>query len=169
MLDEVRTWYEVARAALVALYRDIRLEPENLPSQLTSLAPFATKEAGLKLIERVQRELTDLAVLSYFATFEQLLLDHFESSISALLEREKEPLRRRILEGQIQLRKPRETPITNVLDYYKAIVDSDLVGQVKQVYQYRNWVAHGKRGPCPINVTPAHAYSRLRAFLDYLR
>jgi hypothetical protein len=168
MLDEVRTWYDVTRAALATLYRDVRREPESLPFQLTSLALFAVRDAALRHNVRAQRELADLAILSYFATFEQLLLDHFESSTSALVKGETEPLKRRILEGQSQLRKSRETPITIVLDYYKAVVDSDLVGQVKQVYKYRNWVAHGKRGPAPINVTPSDAYSRLQCFLEHL-
>ena len=169
MLDEVRKWSEIARVALAAFYRDVRHGPENLPFKLIPFASFPKKDVVLEYIERAQRELTDLTILSLFATFEQLLLDHFESSTNALLNGETEPLKRRILEGQNQLKRPRETPIKTVLDYYKAVVDPDLVGQVKQIYQYRNWVAHGKRGPSPPNITPVHAYSRLKAFLDHLR
>jgi len=168
MLDEVRGWYEVTRVALATLYYYIRHDPDNLPFQLPSLAPFATQEAALRHIERAQRELADLAILAYFATFEQLLLDHFESSASALLQGETDPLKRRILEGQTQLRRPRNTPITEVLGYYKAVIDPNLVGQVKQIYSYRNWVAHGKRGPCPINVTPDDSRKRLEELLKLL-
>ena len=143
MLDEVRKWSEIARVALATFYRDVRHGPENLPFKLIPFASFPKKDVVLEYIERAQRELTDLTILSLFATFEQLLLDHFESSTNALLNGETEPLKRRILEGQNQLKRPRETPIKTVLDYYKAVVDPDLVGQVKQIYQYRNWVAHG--------------------------
>lgn len=168
MLDEVRTWYQVARIALALLYRNIRCDPASLPPKFASFAPFTVRKYALEYIERAQRELADLAILAYFAAFEQQLLDHFESITITLVQSESDPFKKRILEGQNQLRRPRETPLIAILDYYKAIVKPDLVGQVKQIYQYRNWVAHGKKGPIPINVTPATAYERLQAFLGSL-
>lgn len=40
---------------------------------------------------------------------------------------------------------------------------------VNQVRQYRNWVAHGRRGQRPASVTPTQAFGRLSRLLDILR
>lgn len=132
MLDEVRTWYQVARIALALLYRNIRCDPASLPPKFASFAPFTVRKYALEYIERAQRELADLAILAYFAAFEQQLLDHFESITITLVQSESDPFKKRILEGQNQLRRPRETPLIAILDYYKAIVKPDLVGQVNK-------------------------------------
>lgn len=41
--------------------------------------------------------------------------------------------------------------------------------QVNQVRKYRNWVAHGRRGTKPDNVTPNQAYERLTQLLTQFR
>jgi hypothetical protein len=51
----------------------------------------------------------------------------------------------------------------------KEIIDPQLVGDVKQVQQYRNWVAHGRTGRMPPNIIPKMAYERLKDFLDQLK
>ena len=49
-------------------------------------------------------------------------------------------------------------------------VSADIVTQVDQVRDYRNWVAHGRRERATdlSNVTPRLAYERLREFLALL-
>lgn len=53
-----------------------------------------------------------------------------------------------------------------VLEGFKSEPMNDLIEQVNQVRRYRNWVAHGRHGEKPDNVTPPSAHARLRAFLD---
>lgn len=55
-----------------------------------------------------------------------------------------------------------------VLEGFKSPPLHDLIEQVNQVRRYRNWVAHGRHGSRPDNVTPLDAHSRLLAFLDAL-
>jgi hypothetical protein len=44
-----------------------------------------------------------------------------------------------------------------------------LVGSVKQVYDYRNWVAHGKKETTSVTkIDPDLAYDRLSEFLGRL-
>ncbi len=47
----------------------------------------------------------------------------------------------------------------DVLDLFKSVVNSDLIGNAKQVKKYRDWIAHKnpKKGP-PSNVPPQTAY-----------
>lgn len=46
--------------------------------------------------------------------------------------------------------------------------DAGLVEEINQVRRYRNWVAHGRRGEQPAQVTPRVAYDRLRRFADWV-
>lgn len=50
---------------------------------------------------------------------------------------------------------------------YKGL-DPDLRTMVDQVRHYRNWVAHGRRGPVKNNVDPESAFARLEQFLKLL-
>ncbi|MFO0969808.1 MAG: hypothetical protein U0793_29990 [Gemmataceae bacterium] len=47
-------------------------------------------------------------------------------------------------------------------------VSTDLVTQIDQIRDYRNWVAHGRREAPANNVTPGAAYDRLNEFLAAL-
>lgn len=56
----------------------------------------------------------------------------------------------------------------DLLDLYKYRVQSEIVGKVKIVYKYRNWVAHGKIQDKPvdtINIDPYLAFEILTEFL----
>jgi hypothetical protein len=55
----------------------------------------------------------------------------------------------------------------HVLKPFKALAP-DLIEEVNQVRRYRNWVAHGRRGPQPPSVAPGAALDRLQRFLDQL-
>lgn len=69
----------------------------------------------------------------------------------------------RILDEAIQ--NIEQSSIFRVLDVFKA-QDANLVEEINQVRQYRNWVAHGRRGESPAFVDPETAYRRLKRFLD---
>lgn len=50
-------------------------------------------------------------------------------------------------------------------------ITAELSDKVKQVRDYRNWIAHGKREPRPpsiVHLTAKEAFSRLKEFLDIL-
>ena len=59
--------------------------------------------------------------------------------------------------------------IADVLDLLKEHVDSDLIGQAKQIKQYRDWVAHRNmvKG-VPADIPPQSAYIILSEILDKL-
>lgn len=52
--------------------------------------------------------------------------------------------------------KPQSIPLDSVLT----------TKTIKQVYKYRNCVAHGKKGNAPAFIEPYSAYERLDNFLD---
>jgi hypothetical protein len=59
------------------------------------------------------------------------------------------------VEGQIEFWR-----IGDKLDLLKGVVDVVLIGQAKQIKNYRDWVVHKSRTPT-VNVTPQQAYTVL--------
>ncbi|GAB3049565.1 hypothetical protein [Virgibacillus ainsalahensis] len=64
--------------------------------------------------------------------------------------------------------------LDTVMEWYTISVDTHksmkLAGIVKQIYQYRNWVAHGKRPEkTPAKTDPVSAYRHLSEFLCRLK
>jgi len=54
----------------------------------------------------------------------------------------------------------------DILNMFKSLIDSDLIGQAKQVKQYRDWVAHRNISKgAPANVPPKKAYEILSEIL----
>jgi len=58
---------------------------------------------------------------------------------------------------------------TDLLDLYKSKVDSDLIGEVKTIYKYRNWVAHGKRYIKPAEVSGLDPYLAFEVLTEFLK
>jgi hypothetical protein len=120
---------------------------------------------------RSLKPIDDLAIVVLFSVFESQVRDY----LKARMKPEKEALTDPILkeaaadafqgveEGSFYRR---------VLQPLKeqGRVSADLVTQVDQVRDYRNWVAHGRREreAAMSNVTPRMAFERLKNFLDEL-
>ncbi len=59
--------------------------------------------------------------------------------------------------------------IDDILNLFKVVIDPDLIGQAKQIKQYRDWVAHRNIGKgAPPNVTPKKAYEIISEILNKL-
>jgi len=166
MFDEVWTWYQVTREALSLARRRVHEAPETVAFGPGRLRSFASADDARSIVEGAVRELEDLAVLALFASFEAALLEHSEQTVTAMVRKPKGPLQERLLAHW--LREHERIPLSSVLDLYKAVLESDAVGLVKQVQQYRNWVAHGKRKPPPPRITPIEARERLADLLRAL-
>lgn len=166
-LEDARRWCDSVRRAALAvralglkhwdeldwsgpLGRDERLR--HLTAE--ELADWADTTLG---------DLDDLGVLVLFSVFEALVRARTAEDVATELPAAQHPalvhaldeLHRSLASGSF----------ARVTESFKA-VDPELVEQVNQVRQYRNWVAHGRRGRRPEAVTPTVAYARLRRFLD---
>jgi len=112
-------------------------------------------------------QMDDLAVLVLFSVFESLVRD----LVAAEIKREvsEKSVTHSVLLQAIQdlVHQVEEGSFFRVLGPFK-VLDPDLVEKVNQVRQYRNWVAHGKRGKKPSAVTPRMAYERLSQFWNLL-
>ena len=176
-VDDAWEWYQAVAAgadqlAHLAKYWDDfpwqadepwvgRLAGDNV---LRHVAAADMRQAAATAKER----LDDLAVMVLFSAFEAAVRDLVYNEVRPEVERVRHPALRHAgvaLLGDIETKS-----FSRLLDRYKAAIDNDLIEQVKQVRQYRNWVSHGRRPPKPGRkavelVRPKDARERLKAFL----
>jgi hypothetical protein len=111
----------------------------------------------------------DLAVVVLFSVFESRVRDYLVELVAPHAERITDPI----------LKEAADDALQGVQDgsFYRRVleplkkqdrVSANLITQVDQVRDYRNWVAHGRRDVPTNNVTPKLAYDRLREFLAAL-
>ena len=167
-LDAIWAWYEVARDSLHLVWQLVERYPEEIPAEWVRGRVFELRprDQVLEELRNARQELDDLVVVALFAAFEQQLLDHFEAVVREAQRSAQNPLHRRIFSGR--LKKPRNWKLYEILDCYKAVADPNAIGEIKQIYQYRNWVAHGRREKRPPSITPESAYARLHGFLQQI-
>jgi hypothetical protein len=122
----------------------------------------------IKDAKTILAEFDDIAVFVIFSAFEAIVRDRVLNEVAAEANLVQHPalvraiasLKDNIEEGSFY---------NNVLELYKS-VDHNLVEQINQIRQYRNWVAHGRRpGKVPTNVTPRVAHDRMQEFLALIR
>jgi hypothetical protein len=121
---------------------------------------------ALRRIRDALTEFDNLTVVAMVAVFERALRDHLSDHITKLLPATPDllaALRERILDDAEYW-----NISSCVLDQlFKTAVPSDLCGEVKQIIEWRNQVAHGHvRGKrTPGYAVPSVVYQRLSDFL----
>jgi hypothetical protein len=117
------------------------------------------------------KPIDDLAVVVLFSVFESQVRDYLTARMKPETEALTDPILKEAATDAMQ-GVEEGSFYRRVLDPLKkqGRVSADLVEQVDQVRDYRNWVAHGRRerGVDISNVTPRVAYERLKEFLAEL-
>jgi hypothetical protein len=115
------------------------------------------------------KPIADLAVVVLFSVFESRVRDYLIEQIEPQAGRITDPILQEAAEDAIQGVKEGSF-YRRVLEPLKNQhrVSANLITQVDQVRDYRNWVAHGRRQAPTNNVTPEVAYDRLSEFLAAL-
>lgn len=160
-LAKVMEWYEVSLECQIVMQQLINKRPEIIPLEST----LATKELKetIDLLNKSIEELNDLTIVSLVSIFEQTLLGHLKTFIQQQMN-PTDYLTNQLTSYVIQ--QAERGKFTEIIDLFKPVVDADKIGLVKQVYIYRNWVAHGKKATkTPPKIDPILAYERLSEFL----
>ena len=111
----------------------------------------------------------DLAIIVLFSVFESTVRDYLVALIKPEADRLIDPILRQVAEEAIRG--------VEEGSFYRRILEPlklqnrispDLITQIDQIRDYRNWAAHGRRNK-PVNyVTPREAFDRLKQFLSEL-
>jgi hypothetical protein len=162
-LDAVMQWYRTALDSL-------RVTQRTLNQGIAGAVPDKHVFFGQPLadctswLDSAKEELERFVVLALTAIFERTLLDYLTQIPQTALP-PGDPHRDAVREEMIK-----DIEFWNissrVLEVFPA-VDANVRGQVKQIIDYRNWVAHGHTlaKPAPSNVIPAKAHQQLTDFL----
>ena len=125
-------------------------------------------EANQKL-ENAGKEFSDLTVLALFASFERRLRDEISIKSSKLQEIIPAELGNRI--NELAQKEIKRWQIIEIIDLFDFAVDGSVRGKMKQILEYRNWIAHGKNpGKLPSirNVEPKTTYETIAVFINQI-
>lgn len=122
--------------------------------------------------DRAIKPLEDLGVLVLFSVFEAAVRDHLEAIIKPLTNNLGHPILVHAAENALEgIKQGSFTKQVLIPLQEEGRITSQLSDKVKQVRDYRNWIAHGKReprDPSIINLDAKEAFERLKEFLETL-
>lgn len=161
-LESIWETYVVTRDCLKIAQRAIRRGHGGL-LQNTEFMGDSPKDAGIQIRES-RRRADESAILSLWVVFERTLIALLQEKGRKLLEVQPVSLAQPLYEKyEIDVEYWR---IDDSLNLLKGEVNQDLIGWVKQVKQYRDWIAHrNPRRPQPANLDPKTAYTILSEVL----
>ena len=169
-LDQVLAWYQTTLDSLRVTERAIK---QSIPRAVTTRhSSFHGNriEVNIAKLEDSKAELGRVVVLALTAIFERTLRDYV-GGLSVVANATSDPIHDRVRSWILE-DSERWNFRGRLVDLF-VTVDEALQSQVKQIIDYRNWVAHGhafRRSPTssvtpPPNITPPQAHQRLTEFL----
>ena len=126
---------------------------------------YTSSKKAEELIGQIRLTTNDYVILSLWVVFERRLFEYVQKEIQSFPSKNVFSTKvQEKLENNIETWR-----LTDVLDIFKAIVDSSLIGRAKQIKKYRDWVAHKNPNKgMPENITPQYAYNTLSNILESL-
>lgn len=125
------------------------------------------QEHTMNQIVKSRDDANDYVILSLWAAFERIIIEHLKIYGRRILSNPPSVLNQKIhekVEHEIEYWK-----IDDVLNIFKVVIDSDIIGQARQIKQYRDWVAHRNTSKgAPPNITPQKAYEIISTILRKL-
>lgn len=139
IVKEVFSVYEVLKDSMKVTRRSINKEAFFLHNRTIFLGE--KRDQMLVKLANTEEELDDIMILSLFATFEREL----RASIDNLIVTNTSKLNKTIEKLTLLTTNSIERwAIYDIVVAFSDVADEALRGKIKQIYEYRNWVAHGK-------------------------
>jgi hypothetical protein len=138
-LDQVFSTYEVLKDSIKVTRRSINKSVGILHNNTIFFG-----EQNDKIITKisfVEDELDDIMILSLFASFERELRVSIQNIIDSNIKKTNPIIIKFIVLTSESIER---WTIKDIVDAFDGIVSENIRSKVKQIYDYRNWVAHGK-------------------------
>ena len=165
-MEKIITWYRLMRDSLRITRNTLKSHPS--PDRIYDKTQFSQEELpSFPPIEESYDLLNEATILLLYANFERCLLLFIQEQ---MLEVFAEKTRDIWLE-EIALLLPEKAErwaIREILEVFRKKIEPEresLLGDIKSLYEYRNWIAHGKKGDSPAGILPERAYVLMRDFL----
>jgi hypothetical protein len=163
-LDPVLSWYRTALDSMRVTGRVVR---QGIVTALTARHVFYSQPVAdsERQLEEAREELERLVVLALTAVFERTLRD-FVTALPQVAVPAGDPFGEAVRQELVADMEFWHFS-QRLIEVFRDRVAADLRGQVKQIIDYRNWVAHGHTLalPPPTNVLPVVAHQRLTDYL----
>lgn len=165
-LDPVYKAFSVASDCFKVAMRTIQIQHEELIRRTQFIG--ATPEEANTALEDAAKQAADLAILALFATFERFVIEHLQAANRLLAAGFPQQYSTKVAEkfaSEVEYWR-----FVEILDLFKGEVDPALIGQVKQIKQYRDWIAHqNPNRPTPTQATPETAFDVLTKMIEQIR
>lgn len=162
-LKRVYETYQTSRESLRVTRRLVANEQSRFLKR-TALENLSTAQAQEALAVSSQ-QLDDLAVLAMWATFERFVFNFIQTRVKLADAQQPDSSFLKAFEQRF-FDELERWQFSKILDLFKEFASSDLIGQAKQVKQYRDWVAHqNPKSIPPTRVEPYSAFSVLSALM----
>lgn len=161
-LDQIMEWYAISLDSHRTMKKIINKNPEVIPQK--SILREKSVAETFELIDKAINELNELTIIALVSVFEQgviakmkEIVDYqFESSSALTIE-----VQRLVISQAERAR------FEDIIDVFNGQAGQKSCGLVKQVYRYRNEIAHPKGKFKPVTkIDPRSAYDRLSEFVD---
>ena len=163
VVDHQFAVYELLKDAIKITRRSVRRGAYDLHGRtsLVGEAPVETHER----FEHAETELQDVMILSMVASFERELRTAIQDAIENHTTIANDTMAELV---SLTFDSIERWTVKDMIDALSPAVDECLRSQVKQIYDYRNWVAHGrspKRQP-PARTDARTVATKLTGFLE---
>ena len=138
-LNQVFSTYEILKDSMIVTRRSISKSAYALHNKTIFFGE--QKDKIINKISSVETELDDIMILSLFASFERELRISIQNIIDLNVKKHN-PIINKFIE--LTSESIERWIMKDIVDAFDGIVEENIRGRVKQIYDYRNWVAHGK-------------------------
>jgi len=165
-LDRIWKSYQITEDCLKITQRTVSKDEKSMLKG-TAFLNSSSEDESEEWIRQSRTDANDYVILSLWAAFERIILEYLQKKGRKILDKNSSDFNKKFykkIEQEIEYWK-----INDILDMFKEIIDPNLIGNAKQIKQYRDWVAHRNidKGS-PANVAPQSAYQILSEILTEL-
>lgn len=163
VVNEHYSVYELLKDAIKIARRSVRIGDYGLLERtgLVSESPDEMKER----FDLAEIELQDVMILSMVASFERELRTGIKDAFENNTAIGNDTMRRL---ANLTFDSIERWTVKDMIEAFSTPEHEDLGGQVKQIYDYRNWVAHGRnpRRQPPARTDARTVATKLTGFLE---
>lgn len=164
-LENIMDWYEISLDCQKSMKKIINKNPEVIPRR--SLLTSKSIEETYELIDTAIMELNNLTIIALVSVFEQMLIAKMTEILKSQIQSTDEVTVRM---QEFMIARSEKVRFEDVIDLFSPPVEKDLASLVKQVYRYRNEIAHPKGNRKLVaKIDPRSAYERLSEFTEVIQ
>lgn len=164
-LDEIWSRYELSMACFAVAKRTIA--DRSKYETLWGKTEFANRRPESEAIDTSRRELDKLVIIALWARFEREIIEYVQN-VADTIGNSQSVLFSNALRSKMKSEIERWR-IDDILDLFKVLVNSELLGQIRQIKNFRDWIVHQNPAnePRGRGVEAAYGYRILTQVLEF--